>query len=194
MTQSRSPSTSAWASSAVKTFSQAPSGSPLPQPVVRAFPRAEVIGQVHPRGAGAVLECDRVDHLPVITPSPAPPRYPVWKQRLDPRPLGVSQRNTSTNDQMIRRKRPRACPADLGCSRGGYRLAMGSMGEDFRGRWAFVGRTLVNRPWLIVSWVVLAIVAVAAGKVVPQPWSAGVYPVVLLVALLLFSRASTQKE
>ncbi|WP_439081004.1 hypothetical protein [Streptomyces sp. WL006] len=71
---------------------------------------------------------------------------------------------------------------------------MGSMGHNFRGRWAFVGRTLVNRPWLIVSWVVLAIVAVAAGKVVPQPWSAGAYPVVLFVALLLFSRASTQKE
>ncbi|MEU1796566.1 MULTISPECIES: hypothetical protein [Streptomyces] len=71
---------------------------------------------------------------------------------------------------------------------------MGSMEDDFRGRWAFVGRTLVNRPWLIVSWVVLAIVAVAAGKVVPQPWSAGIYPVVLFVALLLFSRASTQKE
>ncbi|MBD2830563.1 hypothetical protein ID875_29510 [Streptomyces globisporus] len=57
-----------------------------------------------------------------------------------------------------------------------------------------MGRTLVNPPWLIVSWVVLAIVAVAAGKVVPQPWSAGIYPVVLFVALLLFSRASTQKE
>ncbi|MFE6977258.1 hypothetical protein [Streptomyces sp. NPDC057682] len=71
---------------------------------------------------------------------------------------------------------------------------MGSMGDDFRGRWAFVGRTLVKRPWLIVSWVVLAVVAVVAGKIMPQPWSAGIYPVVLFVALLLFSWASTQKE
>jgi len=37
-------------------------------------PRAEVLGQVHPRRPGAVLERDRVDHLPVIAPSPAPPR------------------------------------------------------------------------------------------------------------------------
>ncbi|MFI7346465.1 hypothetical protein ACIBSR_09360 [Streptomyces sp. NPDC049936] len=54
--------------------------------------------------------------------------------------------------------------------------------------------TLAQRPWLVVSWVLLAVVAVAARKIVPQPWSAGVYPVVLFVALLLFSRASTQKE
>ncbi|MEV8457709.1 hypothetical protein AB0467_34265 [Streptomyces sp. NPDC052095] len=71
---------------------------------------------------------------------------------------------------------------------------MGSMGDNFRSRWAFVARTLVKRPWLILSWVVLAAVAVAAGKIVPQPWSAGVYPVALFVALLLFSRASAQKE
>ncbi|WP_406151511.1 hypothetical protein [Streptomyces sp. NBC_01012] len=71
---------------------------------------------------------------------------------------------------------------------------MGSMGDIFRSRWAFVGRTLVKRPWLIASWVVLAVVAVAVGKIVPQPWSGGVYPVVLFVALRLFSRASTQKE
>ncbi|MDX3319802.1 hypothetical protein PV415_23135 [Streptomyces sp. ME03-5684b] len=71
---------------------------------------------------------------------------------------------------------------------------MGSMGGNFRSRWAIVGRTLVKRPWLIVSWVALAVVTVAAGKIVPQPWSAGVYPVVLFIALLLFSRASTQKE
>jgi hypothetical protein len=30
-----------------------------------------VPGKVHPRRAGAVLERDRVDHLPVITPPPA---------------------------------------------------------------------------------------------------------------------------
>ncbi|MER7057482.1 MULTISPECIES: hypothetical protein [unclassified Streptomyces] len=70
---------------------------------------------------------------------------------------------------------------------------MGSMGDSSRSRWAFVGGTLAKRPWLVVSWVLLAVVAVAAWKIVPQPWSAGVYPVVLFFALLLFSRASTQK-
>ncbi|MFG3316706.1 hypothetical protein ACGF3J_01480 [Streptomyces sp. NPDC048171] len=45
-----------------------------------------------------------------------------------------------------------------------------------------------------MSWVLLAVASVAALKIVPQPWSAGVYPVVVFVALLLFSRASTQKE
>ncbi|MEU4146372.1 hypothetical protein [Streptomyces parvulus] len=54
--------------------------------------------------------------------------------------------------------------------------------------------TLAKSPWLVVSWVLLAVAAVAARKIVPQPWSAGVYPVVLFVALLLLSRASTQKE
>ncbi|MEU9624522.1 MULTISPECIES: hypothetical protein [unclassified Streptomyces] len=70
---------------------------------------------------------------------------------------------------------------------------MGSMGDGFRRRWAFVARTLIKRPWLLGSWVLLAVLTVAAQKIVPQPWSAGVYPVVLIVALLLFSRASAQK-
>ncbi|MBV7670005.1 hypothetical protein STHAL_11040 [Streptomyces halstedii] len=71
---------------------------------------------------------------------------------------------------------------------------MGAMGDSFRSRWVFVARTLVKRPWLFASWVLLAVLAAAALKVVPQPWSAGVYPVVLLVALLLFSRTPTQKR
>ncbi|MEU5824686.1 hypothetical protein [Streptomyces sp. NPDC047803] len=70
---------------------------------------------------------------------------------------------------------------------------MGLMGDNFRSRWAFVGGKLAKHPWLIVSWAVLAVVAVEAGKIVPQPWSAGVYPVVLIVAQLLFSLASNQK-
>ncbi|MER5418192.1 hypothetical protein, partial [Streptomyces virginiae] len=32
---------------------------------------------------------------------------PIRQQRLDTGPLGISQRHTSTNDQMIRRKRPK---------------------------------------------------------------------------------------
>jgi hypothetical protein len=70
---------------------------------------------------------------------------------------------------------------------------MGSMGDSFWSRWAFVARTLVKRPWLFSSWVLLAVSAVAALRFVPQPWSAGVYPVVLFVALLLFSRTSARK-
>lgn len=70
---------------------------------------------------------------------------------------------------------------------------MGSMGDTFRSRWAIVARMLVKRPRLFASWVLLAVLAVATLKIVPQPWSVGVYPVVLVVALLLFSRAPTQK-
>lgn len=42
----------------------------------------------------AVLEHDRVDHLPVITPASTLLRRPVRQQRLDACPLGVSQRHT----------------------------------------------------------------------------------------------------
>lgn len=52
-------------------------GGPFPQPVVGALPRAEVLGEVHPGRPGAVLERDRVDHLPVITPPPTPLRSPI---------------------------------------------------------------------------------------------------------------------
>ncbi len=44
-------------------------GGPGPKLVVDAFPRAETLGQVRPRDPCAVLERDRVDRLPVITPS-----------------------------------------------------------------------------------------------------------------------------
>lgn len=52
----------------------------------------------------------------------------------------------------------------------------------------------MKRPWLLVSWLVLAVLAVGAQKTVPQPWSAGVHSVAQLVAVLLFSRASVQKD
>lgn len=91
-------------------------GSPLAQPVVGALSRSEVFGEVHPRRPGAVLERDCIDHLSVITPLTTPPRQPVRQQRLDACRLGVSQRRTSNNNQMIRRKRPEwACAA---CGRG----------------------------------------------------------------------------
>ncbi|MFD5514296.1 Dabb family protein [Streptomyces sp. NPDC127051] len=47
----------------------------------------------------------------MIPPPPTTLRRPVRQQRLDPRPLRVSQQHTSTNDQMIRKKRPKP---DLG--------------------------------------------------------------------------------
>lgn len=92
-------------------------GGPRPQPVVGTLPRPKVLGQVHPGCPGAVLERDRVDHLPVITPPSSPLRCPVRQQRLDPHPLGISQRHTSTNDQMIRRKRPSRPSLGRACSR-----------------------------------------------------------------------------
>ncbi|GGY98406.1 hypothetical protein [Streptomyces nitrosporeus] len=57
-----------------------------------------------------------------------------------------------------------------------------------------MGSTLSKRPWLGASWVLFAVAVVAAWKTVPQPWSAGVYPVVSFVVLLLFYRASSRKE
>ncbi|MFJ9197193.1 hypothetical protein [Streptomyces flaveolus] len=53
-----------------------------------------------------------------------------------------------------------------------------------------MAKTLAKHPWLLVSWIPLAALAVVGQKVVPQPWSAGVSPAVLVVALLLFSRVS----
>lgn len=81
---------------------RAPTAGPGPFP-------SDHLRQGRPRRPGAVLERDRVDHLPMIPPPPTTLRSPVRQQRLDPCPLGVSQRHTSTNDPMIRRKRPSRC-------------------------------------------------------------------------------------
>lgn len=67
---------------------------------------------------------------------------------------------------------------------------MGEVGEGFRARATVIVSTLLKRPWVLVTWLLLAVLTVAVHKVVPQPWSAGVYPVALLVALWAFSRAS----
>lgn len=55
-----------------------------PQPLTRGLLGAIVFGQVTPRSAGAQLRQDRVDHLPVITPSPTT-ALPRRQQRLDHR-------------------------------------------------------------------------------------------------------------
>jgi hypothetical protein len=47
-------------------------GGPGPQPLVRGLPRPVAVGQ--PRRPGAQFPQDRVDHLPVIAPIPAPAR------------------------------------------------------------------------------------------------------------------------
>ncbi len=107
---------------------------PVPQPCVYAFPRAVLRGEVHPLRAGLELPGDRVDHLSVIAPPPAPPRCPVRQQRLYPRPLRVSQRHGQTNDPMIGKKRPRCHPR--GCrnvglaDRRGRPLGRGSPGPQ----------------------------------------------------------------
>ena len=67
-----------------------PVDGPVPQPGVDALPRPVLSRQMDPLRTGLELPRDRVDHLPVITPPPAPPRRPVRQQRLDPRPLRVS--------------------------------------------------------------------------------------------------------
>lgn len=144
-------------------------GGPLPQPVVGALPRAEVLGQVHPRCASAVLERDRVDHLPVIAPPPTPPRGPVRQQRLDAGPLGVSQRHTQTNDPMIRKKRPSSTSLGSGSdSACGEWSAAGGAGagpapqqvledvedlvEGQAGMWAFgSSRRRVRKAWAAVT-------------------------------------------
>jgi len=77
---------------------------PHPQPVVHAPPVAEPLRQVHPLGTGLELEGDRVDHLTMVPPAATPTRRPVRKQRLDPRPLRISQRHTRTNDRPIQTK------------------------------------------------------------------------------------------
>jgi hypothetical protein len=70
---------------------------------------------------------------------------------------------------------------------------MGTVEESFWTRAVAVVRTLMRRPWMLLSWVILAGLVVCAQKVVPQPWSAGVYPVALFVALWIFSRTAPKK-
>lgn len=79
---------------------------PHPQPVVDAPPVAVPLRQMHPLGAGLERESDRVDHLPMITPATTPSGRPVREQRLDPRPLRITQWHTRTNDQLIQTKPP----------------------------------------------------------------------------------------
>ncbi len=83
---------------------------PVPQPRIDALPRAVLGGQVHPLRPGPELPGDRIDHLSMITPPPAPPQCPIRQQRLYPRPLRVSQRHGQTDDPMIGKKRPRRRP------------------------------------------------------------------------------------
>ena len=63
-------------------------GGPLAQPLVRGLPRPVALGQIPPRCTGAGLPEDCVDHLPVITPPPAPTTG-RRQQRLDPGPCRV---------------------------------------------------------------------------------------------------------
>ncbi|NUS89563.1 MAG: hypothetical protein HOY75_44410 [Streptomyces sp.] len=69
---------------------------------------------------------------------------------------------------------------------------MEPVGTVSRSRRTLVVKALVEHPWFLVSRLLLATVTVAVPKAVPQPWSAGVHPVSLIVAMLLFSRASAR--
>jgi hypothetical protein len=57
---------------------------------------------MNPLGTRLKLEGDRVDHLSMVPPAATPLRRPVREQRLNPRPLRISQRHTRTNGQLIR--------------------------------------------------------------------------------------------
>ncbi|MFD6528975.1 hypothetical protein [Streptomyces sp. NPDC060184] len=73
-------------------------------------------------------------------------------------------------------------------------LTTGPTRHGSRSRWARTAETLGRHPGLVASWVLLAVSAVAASKVLSQPWSAATYPVALFVALSLFSRASAREK
>lgn len=57
-------------------------------------------------------------------------------------------------------------------------------GQSAGSRLRAVCRALAKRPWLLVGWLALAALVVAAQRWAPQPWSAVAYP----VALSLFHR------
>jgi hypothetical protein len=71
---------------------------------------------------------------------------------------------------------------------------MSKVGKGFRAGASFVFRTLSRHPWIILAWLLLAGLTVAAQKVVPQPWSAGIQPVALIVAMWVFSLASPEED
>nr|WP_236047727.1 S24 family peptidase [Streptacidiphilus fuscans] len=79
-------------------------GGPHPQPVVDAPPVGVLLWQLHPLCTCLDFPGDGVDHLSVVPPPATPFWCPVRKQRLDPRPLRVSQRHNWTNEQAMRRE------------------------------------------------------------------------------------------
>jgi hypothetical protein len=62
-------------------------------------------------------------------------------------------------------------------------------GETFWSRAGSLLRTLTRRPIVLVGWIALAALTVVAQHVIPQPFSALVYPIYLGLAVWLFRRA-----
>lgn len=81
---------------------------PHPRPVADTS-RVAILPSRHmkPLGTRLKLEGDRVDHLTMVPPGATPLRRPVREQRLNPRPLRISQRPTRTDDQLIQTTDPR---------------------------------------------------------------------------------------
>ncbi|MCF1511225.1 hypothetical protein [Streptomyces glomeratus] len=52
--------------------------------------------------------------------------------------------------------------------------------------------SLVKRPWLSFSRLLLAAGVVGARHRVPQPWSAAAHPITLILALWVFTRAASR--
>jgi len=69
-----------------------PVRSPPPQPLMGCLPGPVTLREVTPRGPGAELPQDRVDHLPVITPLPT--TTTSRQNRLNPRPRRIRQLTT----------------------------------------------------------------------------------------------------
>src|SRR4051794_4862326 len=109
---STAPTASSLTITSARIRSQVPPAVLFPQPLRGGLPRPVALGKIPPRRTGAQLPPDRVDHLPVIPPPPAPATR-CGQQRLDPRPGDIGQLSATTIEQafartpqLIRRTRP----------------------------------------------------------------------------------------
>src|SRR3954454_1788951 len=98
---STAPTASSLTITSARIRSQVPSAVHLPQPLMGGLPRPVALGKIPPRRTGAQLPPDRVDHLPVIPPPPAPATR-CGQQRLDPRPGDIGQLSATHHRTSIR--------------------------------------------------------------------------------------------
>ena len=82
---------------------------PTPEPFMRCLPRPVPLRHVPPRRPGSLHPADPVDHLPVIPP-PATTAALLRQQRLQNRPLTISQIETRHTDLTIHHHDPQDTP------------------------------------------------------------------------------------